>query len=404
MNDELLMRAAREYGTPSYVFDLDAFKERIETVSGYFRGRAEICYAMKANPFLTGAVCGMSAGYEVCSPGEYAICKRAGIPADSIVLSGVNKEAQDICHVMDTGGAAVYTAESERQLSLLESCAAARSIQIPVLMRLTSGNQFGMDEETILKHAMRPLNYPHLYIRGIQYYSGTQKKKTEPILKELAQLDEFCCRIESETGLTLHTLEFGPGLYTPYFQGEAAYPEENVLADLSRAIENLRFKGNVVLEMGRFLAAGCGYYLTRIADCKTNSGQNYCIVDGGIHQLNYYGQTMAMKLPFIRHLPQSPAGDGKGPSPCTVCGSLCTTADVIVKQLPLIHPRPGDLLVFEKTGAYSVTEGISLFLSRSLPPVLLYSRQRGMFQAREAYPTDLLNAPRQTAQAVPHEL
>ena len=48
MNDELLMRAAREYGTPSYVFDLDAFKERIETVSGYFRGRAEICYAMKA--------------------------------------------------------------------------------------------------------------------------------------------------------------------------------------------------------------------------------------------------------------------------------------------------------------------------------------------------------------------
>ena len=156
--------------------------------------------------------------------------------------------------------------------------------------------------------------------------------------------------------------------------------------------------------MGRFLAAGCGYYLTRIADCKTNSGQNYCIVDGGIHQLNYYGQTMAMKLPFIRHLPQSPAGDGKGPSSCTVCGSLCTTADVIVKQLPLIHPQPGDLLVFEKTGAYSVTEGISLFLSRSLPPVLLYSRQRGMLQAREAYPTDLLNAPRQTAQAVPHEL
>lgn len=397
MKDELLMRIAKDYGTPSYVFDLDAFKKRFETVSGYFRGRAEICYAMKANPFLTGAVSGLSAGCEACSPGEYAICRRAGIPADRIVLSGVNKEQQDIFHVMDTGGAGVYTAESGQQLSLLESCAAARSIRIPVLMRLTSGNQFGMDEETVLKHAMRPSDHPHLDIRGIQYYSGTQKKKTEQILKELVRLDEFCCRIESETGLALHTLEFGPGLYTPYFQGEAAYPEESVLTELSRTIGNLHFTGNVVLEMGRFLAAGCGTYLTRIADCKSSCGQQYCIVDGGIHHLNYYGQTMAMKLPFIRHLPQTPAGGGAGPSPCTVCGSLCTAADVIVKQLPLTEPRPGDLLAFERTGAYSVTEGISLFLSRRLPSVLLYSRQSGLLIAREPFPTDLLNAPQQTA-------
>lgn len=385
------------------VFDLDAFKERIETVSGYFRGRAEICYAMKANPFLTGAVCGLSAGYEVCSPGEYAICKRAGIPADSIVLSGVNKEAQEICHVMDTGGAAVYTAESERQLSLLESCAAARSIQIPVLMRLTSGNQFGMDEETILKHATRPLHYPHLDIRGIQYYSGTQKKKTEPILKELARLDEFCCRIESETGLTLHTLEFGPGLYTPYFQGKPLIRKKMSWRSCPGPSKTCVLKGTSSWRWAAFSRRAA--LLSDPHRRLQNKQRPELLHRGRGHtQLNYYGQTMAMKLPFIRHLPQSPAGDGKGPSSCTVCGSLCTTADVIVKQLPLIHPQPGDLLVFEKTGAYSVTEGISLFLSRSLPPVLLYSRQRGMLQAREAYPTDLLNAPRQTAQAVPHEL
>ena len=35
---------------------------------------------------------------------------------------------------------------------------------------------------------------------------------------------------------------------------------------------------------------------------KQNSGVHYCIVDGGIHQLNYFGQMMAMKQPYYRQL------------------------------------------------------------------------------------------------------
>lgn len=52
-----------------------------------------------------------------------------------------------------------------------------------------------------------------------------------------------------------------------------------------------------------------------------------------------------------------------------VCGSLCTINDVIVKEVPLQHPEVNDILVFMNVGAYSVTEGISLFLSRDLPRV-----------------------------------
>ena len=57
----------------------------------------------------------------------------------------------------------------------------------------------------------------------------------------------------------------------------------------------------------------------------------------------------------------------------SICGSLCTVSDVIVKEVPLHNPVPGDILVFDNTGAYSVTEGISLFLSRDLPRVYLRS-------------------------------
>ena len=35
--------------------------------------------------------------------------------------------------------------------------------------------------------------------------------------------------------------------------------------------------------------------------------------------------------------------------------------------MPLKHAKIGDALVFERVGAYSVTEGIYLFLSRRMP-------------------------------------
>ncbi len=56
--------------------------------------RAKLCYAMKANPFLAGTA--ELDRYEVCSPGEFAICERIGIPMSRIVLSGVYKAETDL--------------------------------------------------------------------------------------------------------------------------------------------------------------------------------------------------------------------------------------------------------------------------------------------------------------------
>ncbi len=137
--------------------------------------------------------------------------------------------------------------------------------------------------------------------------------------------------------------------------------------------------------------------MTRVVDTKQNQGQDYCIVDGGINHVNYYGQAMAMKIPAIRHLPQSisqgmPADHIPGENTqWTVCGSLCTSGDMLVKNLPLSGLRTGDMLVFDRIGAYAVTEGIYLFLSRGLPAVLTYEREAGLKLVRGALPTSPIN-------------
>ena len=55
----------------------------------------------------------------------------------------------------------------------------------------------------------------------------------------------------------------------------------------------------------------------------------------------------------------------------TICGSLCTTNDILVKSLPVRDMHPGRVLAFERAGAYCMTEGVSLLLSRELPAIVL---------------------------------
>lgn len=128
--------------------------------------------------------------------------------------------------------------------------------------------------------------------------------------------------------------------------------------------------------------------MTSIVDIKETEGIKYCIVDGGIHQVNYYGQTMAMRTPHVEQFPKRTIEAEK----YNICGSLCTVSDLLLKQFPLRGAELGDVLVFQKTGAYSVTEGISLFLSRDLPSVYYYSKKEGLRKVRSARPTDLMNS------------
>lgn len=57
--------------TPAYVFDLDKMKEFVKKVQSCLGESAQLCYAMKANPFLTGPMMDVVPTFEVCSPGEF---------------------------------------------------------------------------------------------------------------------------------------------------------------------------------------------------------------------------------------------------------------------------------------------------------------------------------------------
>ena len=383
-------------GTPAYIFDLDAFERRAELVKRYFGDRIGLCFSVKANPFLLGRLPACFDKIEVCSPGELTVCENTGADMSTVIFSGVNKGYDDVERAADDM-VGTFTAESPLHLRLINDAALRRGKVFELLLRVTDikgGSQFGMSEEDVWEIIKNRALYKGVAIVGLHYFTGTAKRKPKPIEKECDYLTELVGRIRDELGFTVQRIEYGTGLAVDYFSDHADEEEEERLAAISPKLRELADVAALTVEMGRFFAAPCGYYLTKVVDTKTNFDIRYAIVDGGMNQVKYNGQLQGMQIPEIWHI-SGRAGTDEA-VPWTLCGSICTTADILARNAMLADLQIGDILVFCRTGAYSCMEGISTFLSREMPVIAEYSEREGLRILRERLYSDVFNTPRRS--------
>ena len=399
--------------TPYYVFDTDEFAKRAAMIRAALdcKGgrRIPLCFSIKANPFLLHRLPEGLDHVEVCSPGELEICIALGVKPESIIYSGVMKEKCDIERAVSYG-AGILTCESIRHAALISEVMLERmpegaheaefaETKTHVILRLTSGNQFGMsldDIEYIISH---PDEFKGIAVMGIHYYSGTQKSLRK-INKDLEKIKSALVMLKDKYSFEPQLVEYGPGLCVEYFEEDWQEKEKQSLDEAAEVLREFAEEYPLGIEMGRFLAASCGKYYTQVKDLKSTGDANYAILDGGINHLNYFGQRMAMQVPPIKvyggevseneekpgvELTQMPDAD------YTLCGSLCTVADVLVREVKLKKLEIGDILEFAHCGAYSVTEAPALFLSRQLPAIYAYSKGCGYECLREHIPAAEIN-------------
>lgn len=390
MKKEIINEGIRRFQSPLYIYDLDAATAEVERFRKCFGDKIDLCFAMKANPFIVSHMAKLVDKIEVCSFGEFLICEKLQIPPEKMLISGVLKEPKDLPHILSyCQDQSIYTAESEEQFHQLGRWSTKNEKNLRVYIRLTSGNQFGVDEDVFLNLIRSLKDYPFLTVAGIHYFTGTQKRQAKTIEKELNRIDAFIKKIEEETGLVIENFEYGPGVGVQYFEGkDVPLFEDEGLQELSNLVDGLDYKKAITFEMGRALSARCGVYITQILDMKTNMDVNYCIVNGGMHQMNYDGQIKGMYHPFVDVISDTHVESDKE---WTVCGSLCTFNDVLTSEIRLGELSIGDYLVFNNAGAYSVMEGMALFLSHELPAVALYSSSTGLVEARAMQSTFQFN-------------
>lgn len=360
--------------TPAYIFDFDAFKKKVIYTADML-GNIPLTYSIKANPYLMKKLPEQIKHVEVCSPGELEICKKYNIPGSRIIYSGVNKQESDITealmHEVD-----IATAESMLHIQTEQKAASKLGKVQKVILRLSSGNQFGMSEKDIFDILEHSDKYKNINFYGIHYYSGTQKKERQ-IKKDIERLLGFLTRAKEQFGFEPHLVEYGPGFCSEYFSEPYDETEKEAFGQALPLLKDFAKKYPLGIEMGRFLASPCGTYITTVSDMKVVDETNFVITDGGIHHLRYYGQTLAMQEPEIEVAVNKDEFDNY-----CLCGSLCTVADVLVRQTSLPKLNIGDKILFHRCGAYSVTEANVLFLSRKMPDMYAYTLRDGVVKLK----------------------
>ncbi len=404
MTSRDLSNIRNQIQTPAYVFSGEEFKSRAAEAVDILGPDVRICYSIKANPFLLSVLPSEFSAVEVCSPGELNICKELKVNPSMIIYSGLNKGRDDIAEALEYG-AGVLTAESLLHLEMINEAASELGIKASVLVRASANSQFGIDRKSLPSILAEHSKYPAIEFEGIHFFTGTQKHKAREIIKELNFLERYIGELREVSGLELPRIEYGTGLPAFMFADDeictledASATELSMLEEIAPQLRQLAAHAELTIEMGRFFAASCGHYFSEVVDAKTNDGINYAIIDGGSHQVRYYGQMQGMQIPLMDSVKcddadkaQDQAIDDKW----TICGSLCTTADVLARGVsfggePL---KIGDVLVFHQVGAYSLYECMSLFLSRDLPSIYLLGPDGSLICARDKIESAGFNMP-----------
>ena len=237
--------------------------------------------------------------------------------------------------------------------------------------------QFGIDQEDLQEAVQKVLSYPQLRLRGIHIYTATQVFDADALLEHCRNIFEVALECADHAGEPLEMIDFGGGFGVPYFEKMEEFDLESFgtgYRDLLAVYrEDPRLDGcRFIFELGRYLVADAGLYVTRVVDVKDMRGKTFAVTDGGMnHHLTATGNMgqvfrKAYPLMNLTHPGAEPAEEGTA-----VAGPCCTPLDMFGTNIPLAEPEVGDLIGVFYSGAYGFSASNRGFLSHPEPAEVL---------------------------------
>jgi diaminopimelate decarboxylase len=341
-----VIELAEEFGTPAYVYAEDDIRTRAREFTDAFRRRTdrfEVIYASKAFPctavYRLLAEEGLSC--DVASGGELFLALRGGFDPGRIYFHGNNKSVAELEFALEKGVGTIVI-DSFDELERLEQMAPGQRVMLRVTpgirpdthAYISTGQEdskfgFGVDE---VQRAIDRIG--RLELVGLHAHIGSQ----------VFQLDPYEKLAEVLTGIADYPLlNLGGGLGIAYTADQEPPSIDSYVESLLRgAPEGV----TVLCEPGRSLVGNAGVTIYRVGTVKNIPNvRTYVAVDGGM------SDNLRPMLYGARY--EAEIADRFGGSHlCTVAGKHCESGDILVQDVLLDDPRPGDVLVTPATGGY----------------------------------------------------
>lgn len=374
--DEALDTAER-YGTPCFAYRLGVVEARYRRLRAALPERCGLAYAVKANPGepLLALLSGLGASFDCASAGELSRALATGAGGDRALFAGPGKSDEDIAAALAAGARLQVDGleDVERIDALIGAASPGSRIDVNLRVHPLSGivegsriiggtgpSAFGVDEEDLDAFLASAAAFPRVRIAGLQVFAASNESDYRRLLANHRATMAIARRLAEDHGLPMDIVDLGGGLGIPYAAGEEELDVEALGAGLRDLLEdNPWFKGDLMLEPGRWIAGPCGVYLARVARTKSSRGEAFAILEGGINHL-------LRPLLTGQAFPASAPGAGGEARLQTLAGPLCTSLDRL-GRVSLPELERGGLVMLGQAGAYGYTESMGDFLLRPRP-------------------------------------
>jgi diaminopimelate decarboxylase len=326
--------------------------------------------------------------------GELVLSRESGFQPQQTIFAGPGKTDAELDLAVSLGVLSVNV-ESVGEMERLAAVAsragkpALAALRVnPTLpvpgsrMRMGGGpQQFGIDEEDLPEVVRRFRDHPWLDLAGLHVYAGTQIFDVAGLLEHCRHVVELARTVADLLERPLSVLDFGGGFGVPYF---ADSPEFD-LTSFARGYRSLVQQcqrdpslapAQLIIELGRYLVAEAGVYVTRVVDVKMSRGKTFVVTDGGMNHhiiaTGNFGQV------FRKPYPIAPVEALNAPAEenISIVGPCCTPLDTFARDLPFPKVHEGDLIAVFCSGAYGYSASSLGFLSHPTPAeALVYQDQ-----------------------------
>lgn len=381
---------AETVDTPVYIYSYRTFERHFRVFNEAFRKVPHLtCYSCKANSniALLRIVGSLGGGIDIVSGGELFRARRAGIPGERIVFSGVGKREDEIGHAI-TSKVLMINVESEQELEMIARIARRMRKKVPLSVRvnpqidarthpyITTGlkkNKFGVLWKDARRLYEEMKKDPYLVPVGVSSHIGSQILELSPFQEAVRSLKGMMGELTG-MGLTVRYLDVGGGLGIAYKDELPPHPREYAKL-LERELKGLNI--TLVLEPGRVLVGNSGILVTRLLYVKKTGRKVFYIVDGAMNDL----VRPAFYDAYHDIRPVDPSGDRR--TTADMVGPICESGDFFAKDRDLPEVEPGALLALFGAGAYGFSMSSNYNSRRRAAEVLVRDKEYWTIRKRE---------------------
>lgn len=409
------VKLAREFGTPLYVMDEELLRLQCRN---YYQELAKIypdatvIYAGKA--LMTTALCKIieeeGLGLDVVSGGELYTASKAEFPLEKVFFHGNNKSPEELKMALEYSVGQIVV-DNLVELETVNRLAVVYGKRVKILFRLTPGidahthsytqtgqqdSKFGLGisdgvAEKVISHA---LSLPGVEVVGVHCHIGSQIFDISPYELAVNVVFDFLEKLRKTTGFVARILDMGGGLGIVYHEGDnPAAIKDLVTLIVNSVVKESAKRGyplpKLVLEPGRSLVGEAGTTLYTVGSIKEIPNiRCYVAVDGGmadnprvaLYQAEYEG-LIANKA------------SRKAEKLVTITGKCCESGDMLIRDIFIAEPEPGDIMAIFSTGAYNYSMASNYNRLPRPAMVLVNQGQADLIVARETY-NDLVSLDR----------